>query len=377
MNSFIFNSKTFHIFLILAASFLTCYFFLGKALDFIVLSRTNKSVFTESIESKAKHMAINHQTGDLDLIFTGSSRTEYQISQKIFKEYGLNTYNLGVAGTRLINFPSVIEKAVCLRPETVVMNISIQTLYDKNWDMPITVTLKDIKILLKSGAGFRTVGRAIMKFFAGTNRLRLYADPVNSQLRSLYSRFEPAKTNSKNRDNDKIIAHQKKVRNAVEHQDMLNIPGCKVMQKNRISDKKTSVKCSCGDGILFGSDTDTSKLKEIVVLEKINMSKINFINILNNTLNKYGIDLLLIFEPNFYTKYIYDIDNLKGLIDAQIIDNSFILISQEPLLWGDNGHLNYKGRDSYSILLAERIFDKLKKKDSNSSGSKNIDKNSL
>ncbi len=377
MNFFIFNSKTSYIFFILAASFLTCYFLLGEALDFIVLSRTNKFVFTESIESKAKHMALNHQTGDLDLIFTGSSRAEYQISQRVFKEHGLNTYNLGVAGARLVNFPSIIEKTVCFQPETVVMNISIQTLYDKNWDLPITVALKDIKILLESGAGFMDAGRAIMKFFAGTNRLRLYADPVNSQVRSLYSRFEPVKTNSGNWDNDKIIAPQKKVRNGVGNQDILSIPGCKVMQKNRISDKKISVKCSCGDGILFGSDTDASKLKGIVDLEKINMSKINFINILNHTLNKYGIDLLLIFEPNFYTKYIYDIDNLMGLIEPEIIDNSFILISKEPLLWGDNGHLNYKGRDLYSMLLAERIWDKLKEKKENSLKSGHVDKNSL
>lgn len=321
-------------------------------------------------------MTLNHQTGDLDLIFTGSSRAEYQISQRVFKEYGLNTYNLGVAGARLVNFPSVIEKTVCMQPETVVMNISIQTLYDKNWDLPITVTLKDIKILLESGAGFRDTGRAIMKFLAGTNRLRLYADPVNSQVRSLYSRFEPVKINSGNRD-DEIIAPQKKAKNGLGDQDILNIPGCKVMQKNRISDKKTSVKCSCGDGILFGSDTDASKLKGIVNLEKINMSKIKFINILNHTLNKYSIDLLLIFEPNFHTKYIYDIDNLMGLIEPEIIDNSFILISKEPLLWGDNGHLNYKGRDLYSMLLAERIWDKLKGEKANNLKSGHVYKNSL
>ncbi|GEM_PF-6488000 len=341
MSSCTSNSKFYVRLLLIVALFLSMYFVVGFALDFIVQRRTNKSRFTQRGTSKLTHLKLNHKVGELDIIFVGSSRTEYHMSQRSFRDNGMLVYNLGVSGAKLSSYASTLKGALGRKPKSVVLSLSVQTLYEESWDFPITIDWFSLKAVLESGANLRDGLNAIAHLAEGTNKIRVYADGVSSRVKKSYDRFEPRKKISKK-------AEEKKPAPLFDERE------CRIIQNSKKGKGKATLKCSNGDSILMGGGFDESKIAEKTVLKNLNPSKMKYLNQLHAFAKAQGSELIFVLEPTYKTEFLYDLSEIKSVLKAPLFDNTGLYRGNKDI-WFDQGHLNYSGKKRYSEHLAGQL----------------------
>ena len=115
------------------------------------------------------------------------------------------------------------------------------------------------------------------------------------------------------------------------------------------------VNCTNGDGILFGSSKILTKKNKVIFLDNkdLNINKINFLNLLQDTLNKKNIKLILIFEPSRNRTFKFDKKLLDKMINFKIIDANIFETKNE--YWKDMSHFNSIGRKFYTEFLLGKL----------------------
>jgi hypothetical protein len=168
----------------------------------------------------------------------------------------------------------------------------------------------------------------------------VYSEPIFLKLKSFYQNFEYSKNIQKSVLNDKLSF------------DDPILVDCQVFSKNK-SLKRSVVKCTNGDAILLGNNIEFKEVSR----EKINIINVENIKLLTTLIQKnqdQDIEVVLIFEPIFHNKYRYNIKTISELFpNTKIIDLSDFSLKDE--YWADIGHLNYLGREEYSLELIRRL----------------------
>lgn len=323
------NIKSF--FLITLITFLTLNIVLNIALWVYVDRKTNKFSFIEEKVSKAKHMKLQDNSNQLDYIFIGSSRTIYHISTQQFEKNGIKIYNYGSSDRGLIDYPFMLKEAMSLKPKSIVISISIPSLFQGGLGNYKQLTLEDLPYVFK----FKNIiefNEALYNYVLNKNLLFKHSEPMHIRLSTLYNSFNPKKKI------DLQLVSSKKNQPVAD---------CNIIDLNYPSTNKIVAKCTNGDGVLFGNTiSDVNKSKKF---SQLNETYIAMLNLLLSNINKNRIKPILILEPVFRQNYDYNISMIKQKVHGDIIDLTKMSFTDEN--WADNSHLNVKGRESYTKKL--------------------------
>ena len=343
MNFYTFNSN--HIlrnfFFLVLTVFITYNVVLDVALQYYVDRKTNKFSFIEEKVSKAKHMKLQDNADYLDYIFIGSSRTIYHVSTEQFKESGIQIYNFGTSNRALADYPYMINEAISMKPEYIVINLTIKALFQGGMGHYDKLTLEDLKYIFEF-QDISEFGKALQKYIQSKHLLFKHSEPMHIRLSQIYKSFDPKTVNSGSEDTTHLSKHNKKPK-----------ADCKIFDYNYPSDVKITAKCTNGDGVLFGNTlNDVNRTKHFDTLHK-NYTKI--LNTLLDTVKENGIKPIVVLEPVFKQKYDYDISMIRKNINAEVIDLTKVHIADKN--WADDKHFNVKGRAIYTNELIERLSD--------------------
>ncbi len=302
----------------------------------MVYEKTNKNSFFGIKSSKLKHMYLNIGK-DLEGIFIGSSRTEFNISSDAFKKNGLYIYNLGMSCMFLPDYPFMIEhiSETRIKPKWVAISILPTALYKGSNSIPYEPTFSDFKALTASGHSPIILAQTIIKKLQRLHAINYFAEPIYNRLIVPLEQFKFAKFIEMTVLEDKI--------------DKKNFD-CAWFSREMFANRMV-YHCNNGDGILLGNNIN-GKVKS-VILTDIEIEKINLLVYLINILKKNNIKTVLVFEPILNKKYYFNSRKIHDYLNIEIIDLSNIKINEK--LWADNEHLNNLGRIQYSILLAKRL----------------------
>lgn len=316
-------------------------------IDFYLDLKTNRNQFIEYMkESKSRHMLYNYKFKNYDMIFIGSSKTQYHISKSIFKEQDINIYNYGVSGHFFYDYPYMVEKSTLLNPKEIIISIPLWYLYhgDVADNAFKGILFEDFKYIVRTHS-YKVSIAAFLELIKNLYLPFLYAQNINSRINKIYKKFNININDNNhlknNKDNYQEIQELKILRSHIDCAPFL--------------DKKTIINCLNGDGILFGNlKTEIDKKKTIYLKNnELNIDKINLLNLLNHKLEKKDIKLTLIFEPLRNNLYKFDKNFLKNKLNFKILNaNTF---STKNTYWRDNGHFNSEGRKFYSEFLLNHL----------------------
>ncbi len=341
MNFYIFSSKTFRIIGLFVLTLITLFCAVNMVLRGYVLLTTNEQNFIQEIASKAKHMQIKHQGNPPDIIFVGNSHTEYHVSTQTFKNHGIDIYNYGVSGSIIPHYIYMSDKAADLKPEYVVISLPVEALYRENIEFKAGMHFIDVQAILDAPFGLKQKLGAVKAYLTELHATRIYAEPINDKIVSLYGRFTPRKPNQLSTTTNKNTAEKEPFN-----------PDCKIIDKSTIGKNLFSYKCYNGDLIMDGVDIPTGKMKT-VTLDKPNQGKISLLRKMADNLTSKNVKAIFILEPSRTSKLTFNAGELQKAIGATVINLSNLQIPQD--MWGDGSHLNIKGRSFYSNILAKKL----------------------
>lgn len=302
-------------------------------LDLYMHSRTKKDRFINEKASKIKHFNLNYSE-NRDYVFIGSSRTLYHISTEIFKENNLNIYNLGVSGNFLIDYPSYIYEAIKQKPKNIIISLSKKDLFIEKENVFKTVLYEDLFFYKKYGSNDLFIS-SLFSWIKSLHSFYNYSEAIFLKIKSFYSSF-----NLKSSE-----VQIKKYTNDIKSD-------CSIFKKV-LETKKIILKCTNGDEILLGTNTD--HLLEKQKYSNINKDTIKILNSFISIIKANDINPIVIFEPTL-SKSEFD-ENIRidsFLEDVEIIDLTQMHIQTD--MWADVSHFNNIGRTYYSRELAKRLL---------------------
>ena len=344
MNFYISNFKLFLSAIILTKIILITLFSL--ILNFYLDIKPNNNQFIEYMkESKSRHMLNKFNFKNYEKIFIGSSKTQYHISKNIFSKKNINIYNYGISGNFFYNFPYMVEKSILLNPKEIIISLPITDLYNKNVFAKDFkgILFEDFKYIIRTHS-FEESKIAFYEMIKNLYLPFLYAQNINSKIIHIYKSFNFQIYRKVSSKNDKNIKANKNLSNSQKYLDCMPF-----FIDNSV------VNCTNGDGILFGSSKITTKQNKLIFLDNkdLNINKINFLNLLQDTLNKKNIKLILIFEPSRNITFKFDKKLLDKMINFKTLDANIFEAKDE--YWKDISHFNSIGRKFYTEFLISKL----------------------
>jgi hypothetical protein len=335
---YIFNSKlsekTF--WLLMALTILACHLVLNTVLSVYLSKRTTQDTFVEEKSSKIQHLAMQPNSHRLDSVFIGDSTTVYHISQAEMKKAGLSTYNLGISGNSILDYPYLLSAVYPLKPRSVVINISIAEFFSRVEESQ-TLNLVDLLFFREffSTSELVTVGKQVLTNTVHFYRLR---EAIYSTLVNRYRQFNRVST---------VVASGHEAAPVVLTAD------CMIFNK-KIFQHAQSGMCANGDGVMYGQYH--FKKIEQWSFDKLNAEYVAILNKLITEIEANGVMAIVVLQPvNFGQKRDAAIvkkitDQLQG---RRVIDNSSFELSVD--MWADSGHLNVQGRSLYSQYFSAKL----------------------
>ncbi len=307
------------------------------SLHYYVKVKTTKDYYVTDKFSKIKHYQLN-QNND-DIVFIGSSRTLFGISTKVFEDFGLQVYNLGMQAMQFEEYPSTLGVIINNKPKLVVVSLTIDKLYE-DLKIPKFPSSEELDILEKVD----TVKylQSIYRYLLNFNYFYTYSEAIYNKIKVSYKKF-----NYTSRSKSEYLSNN----NSSDHL----VDGCNIINK-QISGNRVNIKCDNGDGILFDNSIslDSYEHKVIKNLDQLNIDSVDYLNYFLNKILKKGINVTLVLEPISNIEYKYDLSQVeKSFNNVNIIDLSSFYI--ERTMWADDGHLNNQGREFYSKELYNSI----------------------
>jgi hypothetical protein len=315
-------------------------------LNFYLDIKPNNNQFIEYMkESKSRHMLNKFNFKKYEKIFIGSSKTQYHISRNIFNKKNVSVYNYGISGSFFYAFPFMVEKSMLLNPEEIIISLPITNLYNQNIFAEDFkgILLEDFKYIVKTHS-FRESKIAFYEMIKNLYLPFLYAQNINSKINQIYKSFNFRIYKKKSIKNNKKI---KKTKDSINSQIYMDC--------TPFFFGDHAVNCTNGDGILFGSLKNKTKQNKIISLnnENLNINKINLLNLLQDTLNKKNIKLILIFEPSKNKIFRFDKKFLEKKINFKILDAN--IFEAKDKYWKDMSHFNSIGRKFYTEFLLSKL----------------------
>jgi len=337
-------------------------------------------------------MKLQKNSSNLDYVFIGSSNTYLHVNSKIFQSNGLNVYNYGVSGRAIIEYPYAVKKSVKLAPKNIVISVKIDELYQDELGKSLELNIlehnwNDLSEVSNINELYLYAKQTIKNFHS----IIVYADAIYYRLRTLFYKFTPqtennisiveqtdnipeqvqasqiiiknnSLTKSKSANSTNDIINQKietKNHNFKKKYSMaLNSPDCNVIDIMYMKEYEHQVKCSNGDGIMYGSMIAQDNYKYAVnktrKLKTISSKYIKYLNFMLDCIKDNKIDPILVLIADHGIDYDYDLSELKKQIHVfDIIEMNRYYIKDE--FWYDEKHLNHIGRDLYTNKLLDNL----------------------
>ena len=184
MSFSIFSSKLSQIIAIFSVVLLGCFLLTSGALKAYIFLKTTNNYYVQEIGSKARHMGLNYNDTSPDIVFVGSSRTEYHINTSVFKEGGVNAYNYGMSGGDLANFPYMVKQAISVKPKYIVISLPAYKVLDDDLQIDDGLHADDVKMLLSLPFNKQQKLKGLASFVAGINTIRIYSEAINGKIKS-------------------------------------------------------------------------------------------------------------------------------------------------------------------------------------------------
>lgn len=321
---------------------------LNLLLVYMAEQQTSKNRYINDKFSKLKHFEYQ-EPFNKDIVFIGSSRTFYHISTNLFKEHGFDIYNFGVSGSKLPDYPTMIEKTIQYQPKQVVLSLRVDKLYE-----PLLVSEYPSYDELSYYASIDSslFLQATLHYLLNFHTLLQYSEPIYHKIASFYNRFN---FNSSLAQTDAL---SKDAMVLQDHDDYSKRVGCRVYDVKQTSDKHLTLKCRNGDGIIIGSDMRPEKEVLSYELTKLDEKTQRYLTKMIQRLHDHNINVTLVLEPILNNQYQYNFKQLSETFpNITIIDLSNYELSEEK--WADNRHLNYLGREAYSRYLIQNYLKNL------------------
>lgn len=348
MNSFISNFKNKKTLVFLAAVLL-----LQILIEFILVQyvsrKTSQKTFVEDKNSKKIHLQLQ---GDktFDYIFVGSSKTIFHISTEYFKEKKLHTYNFGISGVDLSDFPSIIDVALRQKPKAIVLSLTLDQLSKDDKFNYKNSNWQDLGFFIKSEQPISEILRMAKSCIKNSFSLLRYSEIIYIRIRDLLNSI------SEKMASDHLISKQNpevnlisEIGNASNH----SIYGCNIFSIEKPSNLKTIYKCSNGDGSIWGTLPIPIQRKESPELD-ISNENVSLLNSLIEKITQNGVAVFIVFEPMLTVK-TSDTAPILKLIEnkAQVINLSNFYLP--PNYIADSAHFNERGRLEYSSALFNKL----------------------
>ena len=316
------------------------------ALNIFVHFYTNKTRFIDNKQSKFLHMRNFHPE---DAVFIGSSFTKNHISTNFFQTKGWSTYNLGISGRLLADFPSMAAEAMKAKPKFIVFNISVDEIFSP--PKSDYVYLQDLLAYFQSEQSSSFLLKSLYQYLLGLHTLNQYREAIYERIAGFLPKIDrilghesaSAKANDQEYSPAQLASYQEQLQKA---------PDCDTFKK-AVYSRMTVVTCTNGDGLQYGLvDFAKSHRSHPTPLEKPNK---NSIRLLNKVLSMASATSkpLVVLTPVWEENYQYNLQELQSQIQAPVIDLTQTIFTDEE--WCDAGHFNYYGRLKYSEVLWENL----------------------
>ena len=316
-------------------------------MELYVAHKTSNTQWLENKRSKSSHF-IKNNLENLDFVFIGSSRTIYHISTSNFAAGGMTVYNLGVSGMVLTDFPYFVSKAIEKNPRSIVISISVQDLFTTTMQDDFKeIALTDLRDIY-STQSVEVMFSATKSYIKSLHKLYLYSETIYSKLENLLGRFKVSIDKTK---------HQRGETKGVAQAAIDEPLGCSVFSRKTVSEYKTVLKCTNGDGILIGHYIPEGYEGMEKILSVPNEHYIRLLNKLIDRIKAEDIEPIIILEPVLRSHYKYNLAQIKGLLtNATVYD----LTSEygEIAFWADTSHFNHSGQAFYSNKLLKKLSNK-------------------
>lgn len=318
--------------------------------------RVSADAFIEDARSKARHMRLRLAGTHADIIFVGSSRTLHHISTADFQRAGWTVYNYGISGHQIASYPSMVEAAAALGPTYVAIGVPLAAFGSAEITVPSRPALADIRAQIATGQPLRLLAATTGEWLGNLHALHFYSEALNLRLRPLFERL--------NRSLAPQPRPRKKDTNPGQPagvQAPAAAPGapeetCDCIPFGSLTDERGMriLKCTNGDGILFGNFLPQGKARAIA-WQGFHEPYLALLNHCLDLARAQGARPVVILEPNrdlVYNQDLADIlEAIRAAVHAPVLD-----FTHHPLpdaMWADAGHLNDAGRHAFSAALAE------------------------
>jgi hypothetical protein len=314
------------------------FFVLDLSLYLLVKAKTTKTSFIDDKFSKIDHFKFRDSK---DIIFLGSSTTFYGISTNVFNKEGVDIYNFGISGIQFVDYPALVPYINNKNPKKVIISLSVTKLYSE-LGMSKYPTFDEIKYYYEIDK--IKFLYSIKEWIVNRHLFLRYSEPIFFRLKNIYDSFNFLLYNQSIRS---IIKHNNiSIDNSINYSNIVN---CEVFDVKKIKNKKLTLKCKNGDGVLIGSSVE-NKMKNQTLPLNLNKQSVQYIQKLIDSLTTQDTKVIIILEPTRDGHFLYDLKDIKHEFKpASIIDLTNFKIKDK--LWADKGHLNYKGRNAYSEHL--------------------------
>jgi len=317
-------------------------FTLNLLLVYMADRQTSKTSYINDKFSKIKHFEYQNPLNK-DIIFIGSSRTFYHISTNSFQDNNIDIYNFGVSGSKLPDYPTVIDESIEQKPKQVVLSLRVDKLYEA-LSVSEYPSYQELKYYAEVDTSLFL--NATLNYIINFHTLLQYSEPIYQKIETLYKKFDFSSTVTHKNTN------QRQKLSLQNNEVYTKLVGCKVFDAKQTSDKHITLKCTNGDGIIIGSDMrETEEIKNHQ-LTQLNPNSLHYLNKMIKHLEAKGIKVTLILEPIFENKFNYSLKNIsKELPSINIVDLTNYELTYDK--WADKRHLNYLGRKQYSDHLIQ------------------------
>jgi len=314
------------------------------AINVYVRSNTDRNRFIDSKDSKFLHLSMQEIDKPFDAIFIGSSKTKNHISTSVFRNHGINIYNLGISNRFLADFPSMVETAVSSGAKLIVLDITVDELFQ-----PPTsnfVHADDLWPLLSTASGAKEMAIHLSAFLLSLHTLHYHREPIYLKIRSLLNRLYAVTPNKP----DQIVKSVPRY----ENQSSIGID-CSVFKTDTYENMKV-ITCTNGDGAQL-CKVDRKSENEKVSLDTANVN-LDALRLLNRLIKRVeeNAKVVVTLQPIWGRNIELDIESLRTLIKAPVVNLTSEIFSDMD--WCDGHHFNIRGRQKYSTLLANRFVSK-------------------
>ena len=277
----------------------------------------------------------------LDVVFVGSSRTQYHIDSEIIeKTLGIRVFNYGLPGRELDDYPYVVARAAAMRPATIVIAFPYEALVRDTTCSRLPNTLAEIRFYLRNGRYDCIVSGGLARIVQTLPMNRFRAFTAERQLRD--------------EDLEKTWLEQ------VHGYDVTGDPR-RVNYIRGIRDHLV-VTYANGDAQAFDADhTRQARPRRPHELQaaRLNPGVLEYLRQLAGIATDQGIDVLYVIEPGHSDRRAVMPSPVIARINDTLPDGVSLVNLDAPeiltSMWADSNHLDLRGTRIYSRLLADTL----------------------